>query len=172
MENYPQADDAGGHDLNVSIGPLVHGNRQPVKRTGWSGVCVYGRIDRVLRDLDEWRGKEMIGQIVSSLGGLAKSYIDSKTQIKITEAEIKKKQLTGEIDWEQSAIEASKDSWKDELWTIVFVAILVANFIPALQDSMARGFANLEETPLWVQWGMYASIAASFGIRTMKGLKK
>jgi hypothetical protein len=114
----------------------------------------------------------MIGQIIGSLGGLAKSYIDSKTQIKITEAEIKKKQLTGEIDWEQSAIEASKDSWKDELWTIVFVAILVANFIPSLQDSMARGFANLEETPLWVQWGMYASIAASFGIRTMKGLKK
>lgn len=114
----------------------------------------------------------MIGQIIGSLGGLAKSYIDSKTQIKITEAEIKKKQLTGEIDWEQSAIEASKESWKDELWTIVFVAILLANFIPSMQDVMAVGFANLETTPLWVQWGMYASIAASFGIRTMWGLKK
>ena len=114
----------------------------------------------------------MIGQILGSLGGLAKSYIDSKTAIKLTEAEIKKKQLTGEIDWEQSAIEASKDSWKDELWTIVFVAILVANFIPSMQEHMAVGFANLETTPLWVQWGMYASIAASFGIRTMKGLKK
>ena len=114
----------------------------------------------------------MIGQIIGSLGGLAKSYIDSKTQIKITEAEIKKKQLTGEIDWEQSAIEASKESWKDELWTLVFVAILIANFIPSMQDVMARGFANLETTPLWVQWGMYASIAASFGIRTMKGLGK
>lgn len=112
----------------------------------------------------------MIGQIISSLGGLATSYIDSKTQIKITEAEIKKKQLTGEIDWEQSAIEASKDSWKDELWTIVFVLILVANFVPSMQEVMAQGFANLEECPLWVQWGMYASIAASFGIRTMKGL--
>ena len=66
----------------------------------------------------------MIGQILGSLGGLAKSYIDAKTAVKITEAEIKKKQLTGEIDWEQSAIEASKDSWKDELWTIVFVLIL------------------------------------------------
>ena len=54
----------------------------------------------------------MIGQIIGSLGGLAKSYIDAKTTVKITEAEIKKKQLTGEIDWEQSAIEASKDSWK------------------------------------------------------------
>src|SRR5210317_1710602 len=114
----------------------------------------------------------MIGQILGSLGGLAKSYIDAKTAIKLTEAEIKKKQLTGEMDWEQSAIEASKDSWKDELWTIVFVAILCANFIPSMQEVMAIGFANLETTPLWVQWGMYASIAASFGIRTMKGLKK
>jgi len=114
----------------------------------------------------------MIGQIIGSLGGLAKSYIDAKTTVKITEAEIKKKQLTGEIDWEQSVIEASKDSWKDELWTIVFVLILAANFVPSFQDTMARGFANLETTPLWVQWGMYASIAASFGIRTMRGLKK
>lgn len=114
----------------------------------------------------------MIGQILGSLGGLAKSYIDSKTAIKLTEAEIKKKQLTGEIDWEQSAIEASKESWKDELWTLVFVAILIANFIPSMQETMAQGFANLETTPLWVQWGMYASIAASFGIRTMRGLKK
>jgi hypothetical protein len=114
----------------------------------------------------------MIGQIVSAIGGLATSYIDGKTAIQKANAEIKKKQLTGEIDWEQSAIEASKDSWKDELWTLVFVAILLANFIPPLQDSMARGFANLEETPLWVQWGMYASIAASFGIRTVRGFKK
>ena len=100
------------------------------------------------------------------------SYIDAKTTVKITESGIKKKQLTGEIDWEQSAIEASKDSWTDELWTIVFVLILAANFVPSLQDTMARGFANLETTPLLVQWGMYASIAASFGIRTMKGLTK
>jgi hypothetical protein len=114
----------------------------------------------------------MIGQIIQSVTGLATSYLDAKAQKQLLEAEIKKKQLTGEIDWEQSAIEASKDSWKDELWTIVFVAILIANFIPSMQEYMAIGFANLETTPLWVQWGMYASIAASFGIRTMKGLKK
>ena len=114
----------------------------------------------------------MIGGIVQALSGLATSYIDGKTAIQKANAEIKLKQATGEINWEQAAIEASKDSWKDELWTIVFVLILCANFIPSLQDTMAQGFANLETTPLWVQWGMYASIAASFGIRTMRGLKK
>ena len=114
----------------------------------------------------------MIGQIVSAIGGLATSYIDGKTAVQKANAEIKLKQATGEINWEQSAIEASKESWKDELWTIVFVAILLANFIPSMQNIMAQGFANLQECPLWVQWGMYASIAASFGIRTMRGLKK
>ncbi len=114
----------------------------------------------------------MIGQIVSAIGGLATSYIDGKTAIQKANAEIKLKQATGEMDWEQAAIEASNNSWKDELWTVVFVLILAANFVPSLQETMARGFANLETTPTWVQWGMYCSIAASFGIRTIKGFKK
>ena len=102
----------------------------------------------------------MIGEILGSLCSLAKSYIDAKT----TEAEIKKKQFMGEIDWEQYTIKASKDSWKGELWTIVFVLILSDNFVPSLQGTIARVYANLETTSLWVQCGLYASIAASAGI--------
>ena len=114
----------------------------------------------------------MIGAIANSVIGLVTTHLDSRAKEKAAEAETKMKIATGEINWEQAAIEASKESWKDELWTVVFVLILVANFIPSMQDIMARGFANLEATPLWVQWGMYASIAASFGIRTMKGIGK
>lgn len=171
MENSTPANDVGGHGFNLPVRALVYGFGISNKWASWTRVCVHGRTHWLLWNLDEQGSKQMIG-IVNSLSGLAKSYIDAKTAVKITEAEIKKKQLTGEIDWEQSAIEASKDSWKDELWTLVFVVILIANFIPSLQETMARGFANLETTPLWVQWGMYASIAASFGIRTMKGFGK
>ena len=114
----------------------------------------------------------MIGQILSSVTGQATPWLDSKAQQKLHETEIKKKQLTGVIDWELEAIHSAQNSWKDELWTIVFACILAANFVSSLQDAMVRGFANLETTPLWVQWGMYASIAANFGIRTMRGLKK
>ena len=114
----------------------------------------------------------MIGQIIASVTGLATTWLDSKAQQKLLDTEIKKKQLTGEIDWEIEAIRSSQNSWKDELWTIVFVAMLVLNFIPSMQEAMAVGFANLEQTPMWLQWGCYASIAASFGIRTMRGLKK
>ena len=114
----------------------------------------------------------MMRQILSSGTGLATSWLDIKVHQTHLETDIKKKQLTGEIDWELEAIRSAQNSWMDELWTIVFVCILAANFVPSLQDAMARGFANLETTPLWVQWGMYASVAASFGIRTMRGLKK
>jgi hypothetical protein len=36
---------------------------------------------------------------------------------------------------------------------------------------MKEGFANIEAAPQWFQWSCYASIAASFGIRTMRGFK-
>jgi len=104
----------------------------------------------------------MIGQIIGSLGGLAASYIDGKTAVKKAEAETKMKIATGEISWEQAAIEASNNSWKDEAWTVAFIAIVLGSFIPGIQPYMAQ----------WFQWAMYASIAASFGIRTVKGLKK
>ena len=114
----------------------------------------------------------IFGGIISAVSGLASGYIDGKTAVQKANAEIALKKATSETDWEQSAIEASKDSWKDELWTVVFVLILLLNFVPSMQAVMAEGFANLETTPMWVQWGMYCSIAASFGIRTIKGFKK
>ena len=72
----------------------------------------------------------MIGQLIGSLTGLATSIIDGKTQIKLTEAEIKKKQLTGEIDWDLAAIQATQNSWKDEWLTILFsVPLKATNYV-------------------------------------------
>jgi hypothetical protein len=114
----------------------------------------------------------MLGGIVGAVSGLATSYIDSKTAKQKADAELQLKRASGEIDWEIEALKASKDSWKDELWTVVFVVILAANFVPSLQPFMQAGFANLEATPLWVQMGMGASISASFGIKMFRGFKQ
>jgi len=67
----------------------------------------------------------MIGQILSSVTGLAMSWLDSKAQQNLLETEIKKKQLTGEIDWELEAIRSAQKSWKDELCAIDYAAALV-----------------------------------------------
>ena len=79
---------------------------------------------------------------------------------------------THEAGWEKIMAESSKDSWKDEAWTILFIVIIAMCFIPPLQPYVERGFAALQTTPDWFQWAMYASIAASFGLRGLKGLKK
>ena len=113
----------------------------------------------------------MIG-ILSSVTNLATTFIDSKAKVKAAEAETKMKIATGEISWEQAAIEASSDSWKDEAWTILFIAIIAMCFIPFTQQYVEDGFAALSRTPEWFQWAMYASIGASFGIRGLKGFKK
>ena len=63
----------------------------------------------------------MIGQIIGSLGGLAATYLDSKAVVKKAEAETKMKIATGEISWEQAAIQASDGSWKDEAWGTLIV---------------------------------------------------
>jgi len=114
----------------------------------------------------------MIGQIITSIGGLASSYLDSKSTIAKAKATKEQKIAEGTANWEVMAMDASKGSFKDELWTIVFVLILCANFIPfwGMQDIMQRGFENLDRCPDWVQYGMYASIAASFGLRSFNKL--
>ena len=79
---------------------------------------------------------------------------------------------THEAGWEKIMAEASQDSWKDEAWTLLFIAIIAASFIPWCRPYIAEGFQALETAPDWFTYAMYASIAASFGIRGIKGMKK
>ena len=63
-------------------------------------------------------------------------------------------------------IKGSKDSWKDEAWTILFIIIIAMCFIPPLQPYTERGF-DASRTPQWFQFAMYGAIAGSFGLRGM-----
>ena len=114
------------------------------------------------------RIREMITQLISSLTGLATSVIDSKTQIKLTEAEIKKKQLTGEIDWDLAAIQATENSWKDEWITLLFSIPLILAFMGDWgNDIVQRGFMALEAMPTWYQYSLGGIVSASIGIRSV-----
>ena len=65
-------------------------------------------------------------------------------------------------------MDASKDSIKDELWTVTFILLIVACFIPAAQPYIENGFKFLrEDCPDWLSWGILASIGASFGLKSM-----
>ena len=125
----------------------------------------------------------MIQALIPAIADLAGGWLKGKAEEKAAqsrvkvakaeaEAEVMKVAATQEAGWEKIMAEASKDSWKDEAWTILFIAIIAMCFIPPLQPYVDRGFEVLSTTPDWFQWAMYASIAASFGLRGIKGLKK
>jgi len=110
----------------------------------------------------------MIGQIISSIGGLAASIIDSKTQLKLTEAEIKKKQLTGELDWDIAAIQATQNSWKDEWITLLFSIPLILAFCGDWGNQIVQaGFTSLQSMPTWYQYSLGGIVSASIGMRSI-----
>ena len=125
----------------------------------------------------------MIQALIPAIADLAGGWLKGKAEEKAAqsrvkvakaeaEAEVMKVAATHEAGWEKIMAEASKDSWKDEAWTILFIIIIAMCFIPFTQPYVDAGFAALSRTPEWFQWAMYASIGASFGIRGIKGFKK
>ena len=121
----------------------------------------------------------MLTAILGPVAGLAKTWLEGKqkkaqlkSQVELTKLEATKQKIKQDGTWEEKAMSASDNSWKDEAWTILFIVIIGMCFIPPMQPYVDEGFAVLESTPDWFQWAMYASIAASFGLRGIKGLKK
>jgi len=98
-------------------------------------------------------------------GAVAKARAEAEAQVMVTAA-------THEAGWEKIMAQASDNSWKDEAWTILFIIIIAMCFIPFTQPFVERGFEALSNTPPWFQYAVYASIAASFGLRSLKGIKK
>ena len=114
------------------------------------------------------RVEQMIGQIISAVGGLATSWIDGKTAIQKAEAQIRMKQATGEIDWDLEAIRSAQHSWKDEWLTVLFSVPLILSFCGEWgRERVAEGFAALSAMPDWYQVSLGAIVAASFGIRSV-----
>jgi len=125
----------------------------------------------------------MIQALIGPIASLAGSWMESKVEAtkakgKVAqakaeaEAEVMKVAATHEAGWEKIMAQASDNSWKDEAWTILFISIIAMCFIPFTQEYVADGFAALSNTPEWFQYAVYASIAASFGLRGLKGIKK
>ena len=105
-------------------------------------------------------------QILGSVGSLATSYRDGKVQTQKIKAEIQKKQLTGEMDYDLEAIKASQSSWKDEYILILYSIPLILAFCgePGRQ-SVTNGFQALEAMPLYYQVSLGGIVSASIGFR-------
>ena len=113
----------------------------------------------------------MLGGIITALGSLAKTWVESRAKRSETKAEadakVRMAAATSVAEWERLQALGAAKSWKDEAWTLTFIAIMLACFVPPAQPYVREGFAMLSETPIWFQTSVGASIAASFGIRAL-----
>jgi len=117
--------------------------------------------------------------LISPIANLAGNVIQkraekaqAKHKLELAKIEAKTKVVKQDGDWETQAMSASSDSWKDEAWTLTFIALIFACFVPALQPYIADGFKFLrEDCPEWLTYGILASIAASFGLKSITKLK-
>jgi hypothetical protein len=97
----------------------------------------------------------------------------AKQALAVAKIEAQTKKVQSDANWEEKAMDASADSIKDELWTILFIGLIVACFVPQAQPYIADGFRFLrEDCPDWLSYGILASIGASFGLKSIGKLRK
>jgi len=122
----------------------------------------------------------MFQAIIGPVAKLASTWIEGKqkkaqlkSQVELTKLEATKTKIEKDGTWEEKAMSASDNSWKDEAWTLTFIAIILASFVPALQPFMKEGFLFLKnDCPDWISYGMLASIAGSFGLKGIAKIRK
>ena len=116
--------------------------------------------------------------IINAVGSVASTFMEgqvakskAKANVMVAEAEAKAEIMrtaaTHDAKWEMLMAKGSQDSWKDEAWTIWFIAIIIFSFIPYFQPFVARGIEFLATFPEWLQWSIMASIGASFGLKSI-----
>ena len=88
------------------------------------------------------------------------------------EAEIMKTAATHDSKWEIIMAQGTRNSWKDELVTIVILIPTVLVFIPGMEDVVKNGFARLNELPEWYTYLLFLTVSAALGIRGLDKFRK
>ena len=118
-----------------------------------------------------------LGSIIGPISSLAGTWLQGRvdkakaeTDVKVArakaEAKVYETSATSDMLNEQALTNQMAGSWKDEFWTLIFGAILVASFLPWSQPFVKEGFIFLENsTPDWFSTCLYICIGSSFGYR-------
>ena len=122
----------------------------------------------------------MFQAIIGPVTKLASTWIEGrqkkaelKSKVELTKLEATRTRIEKEGTWDEKQADAAADSWKDEAWTLTFIFLIFASFVPALQPYMKEGFIFLKnDCPEWLSWGILASIAGSFGLKSIAKFKK
>ena len=112
---------------------------------------------------------------IKPVADLAGGFLKNKAEQSKAVHEAKMKVIQNDGDWENKAIDASANSWKDEFWTLVLsVPIFMIGYSivvgdPEIVVRVEAGFVALSNLPEWYQYLLFIAISSSFGI---KGVSK
>ena len=96
--------------------------------------------------------------------------IRDRSEVKVArakaEAKVYETEATSAMLNERSLTDQMGDSWKDEAWSLWFIAVLTCCFLPWTQEYVKEGFIFLDlHTPNWFHNMLYIVIGSSFGYR-------
>lgn len=116
--------------------------------------------------------------IINLVGGLFTNWLTAKHETAQAESRIKAAQVEAtvkrlqtaqdaEVAWDNLMADGSKDSWKDEFWTVFLSVPLVMLFWPdpSINKIAAEGFERMDNAPQWYVAAVMMAIAAAFGFR-------
>tara|TARA_R100000951_G_scaffold80693_3_gene68501 strand:- start:2380 stop:2751 length:372 start_codon:yes stop_codon:yes gene_type:complete len=113
----------------------------------------------------------MLSSLIAPVADLIKGYLSNKAEEKQAKHQAKMSVIQNNADWESKMADASKDSLKDEFWTIVLAApVFMIGYSIAVDDPtiivrVGESFAVLGTLPEWYQYLLFIAISSSFGIR-------
>ena len=118
----------------------------------------------------------LLKPLIGVAGDAVKGFVTTKklkaeqklTKIK-ADTKLMEDQIAGKVQWEASAVEQMKGSWKDELILICLLAPAVAVFFPGMTDHIEKGFLALHALPDYYKHLLYIACSASFGIKGAAG---
>ena len=118
--------------------------------------------------------KPLLGVVTDSVKGFIQTK-KLKGQVKIAQiAAVKKRTediVSGKINWEQSAIDQMKGSWKDEFVLLALMIPAICSFLPFMQPHIERGFEILSTLPEYYTHLLYLACSVSLGVRAVPGIK-
>jgi len=114
----------------------------------------------------------MLNMLLGPALELGKEFIKGKADEKKAIQERKINAIQNDADWESKMADATKNSWKDEFFSIILSLPLIAVAYSVVMDDTAiidrvnEGFAALNQLPEWYQYLLFIAVSASFGLKS------
>jgi hypothetical protein len=113
----------------------------------------------------------MLNLLLGPAMELGKEFIKGKADEKKAIQERKIQAIQNDADWEAKMADATKSSWKDEWFSLILSAPLIAVAYSVAMDDQAiitrmnEAFTALNSLPEWYQYLLFIAVSASFGVK-------